>query len=427
MRFHLITLVTAVFLCFAGSGQVALQPLDKAAGNVPAFKRMDQIVQQYIDSQWMAGATLLVAQDGKIIYHQAMGVSNLKTKKKMRMDNIFRIASQTKAITSAALMILFDEGRLLLDDPVSKYIPAFAETKVLNQFNEKDSGYTTVPLKTPITIRHLLTHTSGIGYAQIGSPAYSILAAKAGVIAGLGVPGYSLADQVNRIATLPLEHQPGERFTYGLNLDVLGYLIEVVSGRPLDAFMRERIFEPLGMNDTWFYLPNRLQNRLVSLITIDSTTGRLKNAPEFLDFGGFAFDTDYPLRKGKFFAGGAGLVSTAYDYALFMQMILNGGTYNGRRILSKNAVQLMTMNQIGSVMMGENKFGLGFGIVTAEGAAKLGKGEGSLEWGGAFSSSYWIDPKRKLVAQLFINQMPMEHGDIHQKFVAQVNAAVPLE
>lgn len=387
------------------------------------FSRLNSIVKQYVDSQWIAGAVMIVAKDGNIVYHEAIGYSDIKSKEKLRTDHIFRIASQTKAITSVGIMMLMEQGKLLLDDPLSKYIPAFANTMVLDKFNKADSSFTTIKAKRDVTIRDLLTHTSGIGYAQIGSEEYQAMTAKAGIYAGLGVSGITLEDQVRRIASLPLEHQPGERFTYGLNIDVLGRVIEVISKEPLDKFFRKNIFDPLGMNDTWFYLPADKHKRLVALHGEDST-GKLYRITEPIPLAGADMDADYPLSKGKMFAGGAGLSSTANDYAIFMQMILNGGIYNGKRLLSDNSVKLLSVNQIGDLTVGNNKFSLAFGVYTAKEAARLGLPAGTLEWGGAFNSSYWIDPENGIIAQLFINQWPNSHGDIHDKFKVQVYSAL---
>ena len=427
-KFLLATLLKSLLLVlpFAVNAQSAAfgnGGPEKAGFSTEGFTRLDRIVQQYIDSQWIAGASMIVVKDGQVAYHKAMGFSDIGTRQKLKKDDIFRIASQTKAITSTAIMILLEEGRLLLDEPVAKYIPAFAGAAVLDKFNEKDSTYTTKALRRAITIRDLLTHTSGIGYAQIGSKTYKALAAKAGVYGGIGTPFESLADQVNRIAAIPLEHQPGEKFTYGLNIDVLGYIVEQVSKESLEKFFQNRIFEPLGMKDTWFYLPSDRHKRLVKLHGEDSL-GKLYPMSRSLGVEGKNIEPDFPNTSGKFYAGGAGLSSTSYDYALFMQMILNGGVLNGKRILSPNSVKLMTTNQIGNLFNGNNKFGLGFGLVTEKEAARIGLSAGSFEWGGAFSSSYWIDPEKKIVAQLFINQWPNRHGEIHEKFKVQVYSAL---
>lgn len=399
-------------------------PAESAGMNTESLNRIDGMVQQYLDSQWIAGATAIVSRNGVIVYHKAFGTSNADSKKTQQVDDIFRIASQTKAITSVAIMMLFEEGKFLLDDPISKYIPAFAGQQVIDKFNDADTTFTTMKAKRGVTIRDLLTHTSGIGYAQIGSPRAKAMYAKAGVNSQIGTPNESLKNQVMKIAALPLEHQPGERFTYGLNSDVLGYLVEVVSKQSLADFFRTKIFEPLGMKDTWFYLPKEKHNRLVALHAEDDNkkvvvmkkgpSGNMDN-----------LDIDYPKATGSLYSGGAGLSSTALDYAIFMQMMLNGGIYNGKRILSRNSVDMMTQNQIGNVDRGPNeKFGLGFGILTETGSGRLGQSTGTYSWGGAFSSTYWIDPKEKIVAQFFLNQYPTSHGDIHDKFKVLVYSAI---
>jgi CubicO group peptidase (beta-lactamase class C family) len=336
----------------------------------------------------------------------------------LKQDAIFRIASQTKAITSVAVMMLFEEGKFLLDDPISRYIPDFAHPVVLDKFNPADSSYTTVPAKREITIRDLLTHTSGIDYAGIGSESMKAIYAKAKVPSGFVSERSFLADAIKRLGGLPLVHQPGARFTYGLNIDVLGYLVEVLSGKSLDQFFRERIFTPLGMNDTYFYLPQEKFNRLIPVNSEDRNHHLVSLAENS------GIPADYPKARGTYYSGGAGLVSTIQDYAIFLQMLLNGGEYNGKRLLSPRTVELMTMNQIGDLNLGRNKFGLGFEITTREGEAKLGVSEGSFSWGGFFGTIYWADPKEKLVCLLFIQQFPLSHTEIQDKFRAMVYQAL---
>lgn len=386
--------------------------------------RIDDLVKKYVDSQWIAGATIIAARNGQIVYQKAIGYADVSKKTPLTNESIFRIASQTKAITSVAVMMLYEEGRFLLDDPISRYIPVFGKPQVLDKFNPADSSYTTVPAKSEITIRQLLTHTSGISYAQIGTKEANAIYGKANITAGIGVEnGRLLAPDMLKLAKQPLMHQPGEKFTYGLNTDVLGYLVEVVSGQPLDKFFRERILDPLGMKDTWFYLPASKHSRLVALHTEDSLK-RVSVAGESLNRNG-AWISNYPNMPGTYFSGGAGLSSTAYDYAVFMEMLRNGGMYKDKRILSKNSVDMMTQNQIGNVDRGPNeKFGLGFGIITEQGSSRLGLSTGSYSWGGAFSSTYWIDPKEKIVAQVFINQSPISKGDIHDKIKILLYSAI---
>jgi CubicO group peptidase (beta-lactamase class C family) len=383
--------------------------------SIDRLNRIDKMIQQSIDSGWIAGAVGFIARDRKIVYDKSFGVNDIEAKTLMHRDDIFRIASQTKAITSVAVMMLFEEGRFLLDDPLSKYIPEFANPRVLNQFNEKDTTYTTIPANREITIRDLLTHTSGIDYAGIGSGKMKAIYAKSNIPDRFGNDKILLGDKIRSLAKLPLVHQPGERFTYGLNVDVLGYLIEVLSGESLDHYFRSHIFDPLGMNDTYFYVPPAKSQRLVKVITENKNRMLINDHGEFFN---------YPLLDGTYYSGGAGLSSTIKDYATFLQMMLNNGEYNGKRLLARRTVELMTCNQIGDLSLGNDKFGLGFQITTARGQSKLGISEGSFAWGGYFATTYWADPKERLVCLLFIQQIPFTHGEIQDKFRAMVYQAL---
>jgi len=377
--------------------------------------RIDKMIQQNIDSGWIAGAVGFIARDGNIVYDKSFGVNNIESKTLMHRDDIFRIASQTKAITSVAVMMLFEEGKLLLDDPVSKYIPEFANPMVIDKFNEKDTTYTTVKANREITIRDLLTHTSGIDYAGIGSAHMNAIYAKSGIPTGFVSEKLILGDKIRKLGKLPLVHQPGEKFTYGLNVDVLGYLVEILAGESLDKYFHSHIFEPLGMNDTYFYLPASKYDRLVKVSAEDKNHQLVNAAAAFVN---------YPIVQGTYYSGGAGLSSTIKDYATFLQMLLNKGEYNGKRLLSRRTVELMTTNQIGDLNLGSDKFGLGFEITTARGQAKLGLSEGSFSWGGYFATTYWADPKEHLVCLLFIQQSPLSHSEIQDKFKAMVYQAL---
>ncbi len=383
------------------------------------LQRIDQLLREYSSGDRVPGAIGFVARDGKIVYRQAFGLADAAAGKALAPDAIVRIASQTKAITSVGAMMLFDQGRFRLDDPVAKYLPAFAHPQVLATFNEKDSTYTTVPARGDITIRQLLTHTSGIGYPVIGSKEARAIYAKARIPSGVGTPGGTLAAAIDALGALPLMNQPGEKFTYGLSVDVLDRLIEVLSGEPLDQYLRTRIFEPLAMRDTWFYLPAALQPRLATLYTEDAD----KKTVPLVATGGLR--ADYPKAAGTYFSGGSGLSSTIDDYAVFLQMLLNGGEYHGRRLLRPETVALMTQNQIGAVNQGANKFGLGFSIITAPGAAQSGLSEGSYEWGGIFGTTYWVDPKEKIVALLYTQKYPnTTAADLPAKFKKLVYEAL---
>ena len=388
------------------------------------LNRIDTMLQGYVTRERVNGVVGMLVHDGKIVYHKSFGYDNVEAKTPMKKDAIFRMASQTKAITSVAVMMLYEEGKFDLDDPVFYYIPEFRNLKVLDKFNKEDSTYTTVSAKRAITIRDLLTHTSGIGYAQIGSPEAKAIYYKAGVVGGIGVGKIKLADKMKILGGLPIFHQPGEKFTYGLNTDLLGYLVEVVSGISLDEFFRKRIFEPLGMKDTYFYLPKEKQSRLVTLYSEDRNTRKVVKTEPTIMIGKDEFTSDYPKMDGTYYSGGGGLSGTIYDYAIFLQMLLNGGEYNGKRILSPTIVNMMTMDQIGDVNGGVNDIGLGFGVVTKKGSAVMPWHEGSYEWGGMFATTYWVDPQSKLVALIYRNVYPTSLGRIVDQFKVMSYAAM---
>ncbi len=424
MKKRFIALASAAFFVSFVFAQKQALP-EPAAGGMSAERlaRIDKTIQEYVDKHWLNGAVAIVYRNNKLAYYKATGYDDADKKTPMQAGEIFRIASQTKAITSVAVMLLYEEGKLLFDEPVSKYIPEFRKQQVLDKFNESDSSYTTVPAKRDITIRDLLTHTSGIGYAQIGSKPMNAIYAKAGIVAGIGMRNVLLADKMKLLGSLPLFHQPGEKWTYGLNTDLLGYLVEVISGMPLDKFFRTRIFEPLGMHDTYFYLPKEKYSRLATLYMND-TAGLALKMPDHISING-DFNRDYPNTAGTYFSGGGGLSSTAWDYALFMQMLLNEGEAGGKRFLAKSTIRMMTSNQIGGLTLSHgNKFGLGFEIITEESSAFTPVSPGSFDWGGMFSSSYWIDPKEKIVAQIFVNIYPNYHGELNDKFKALVYQAI---
>ncbi|MEO5978521.1 MAG: serine hydrolase domain-containing protein [Chryseolinea sp.] len=357
--------------------------------------RIDKMVEDFISKGWTPGAVVLIARQGKIVYHKAYGYSNMEQKTPLRKDDIFRIASQSKAIASLATMMLWEEGKFVLDEPISRYIPEFKNPTVLKIFNMADSTYTTEPAKSEITIRQLLTHTSGLDYAGIGSQEFKAIYAKAGIPSGIGNSDVVLADKMKVLGKLPLRHHPGEKYTYGLNCDVLGYLVEIISGMPFDQFLKKRIFDPLGMKDTYFYLPSEKYSRLVTLY--DGAGGTLK------PLKGKIFDNvdpEYPKAAGKYFSGGAGLSSTPEDYAKFLQMFLNGGQYNSTRLLSRKTIELMLTNQVEKL---DGNFGLGFGLETSKNDFQSPFSIGSFSWGGAFNTQYWADPKEKLIGIIYTN------------------------
>lgn len=414
MRNIVFALFCNILLLHAVAQDITLKKGSTSSSNIlhQRLSNVDKLLQKQIDSGFVNGALSLVVKDGKIIHYRAFGFDDIDKKTPLRKDAIFRIASQSKAITSVAVMMLYDEGKLSLDDSIGKYIPAFANQQVLATFNEKDTTYTSIPSNRAITIRDLLTHTSGIGYPQIGTDTMNAIYAKAGLKAGFVSEPERLSEAMLRLSRFPLFHQPGERFTYGLNTDVLGYLVEVMSGMSLDDFLRKRIFAPLGMRDTYFYLPPSKQNRLVTAYFRQD----IRNLKKWDKTMQPQLDANYPKVKGTYFSGGAGLSSTITDYAIFLQMLLNMGIYNGHRILSRHAVYLMTLNQIGDLpWFGGNKFGLGFELTTKANKSKYSPAEGSYRWAGFYSTRFWVDPKRKLIGLLFMQEFPVR-WDLFEKY-----------
>ncbi len=404
-------LVLALLALLTTQAQQTLTPAKpETVGLTPErLKRIDQMINQAIESNGIPGAVVMIVRNGKIVYHQAYGYSDVENKKPLQKDHIFRIASQTKAIASLAVMMLWEEGKFLLDEPVSKYIPEFKNPQVLKNFNPADSTFTTEPAGKEITIRHLLTHSSGIDYPAIGSREFRAIYAKAGVPSGIGTDGDVLADKMKLLATLPLKHVPGERWTYGLNTDVLGYLVEIWSGMSFDEFLKKRIFDPLGMKDTYFYLPKEKHERLVPLYS--GRDGKLtKQTANALD----NVNPDYPKLKGDYFSGGAGLSSTVEDYAKFLQLFLNNGQYNGVRLISRKTIELMLTNQLH--MPNANPFGLGFGLETAANDHQSIVSLGTFTWGGAFNTHYWADPKEKIIGLIYTNIFESSYWGIGERF-----------
>lgn len=418
---------TPILALFVFHISFAQKKLEQAAPESQGFssaklEHIDHVMKEYIEQEKINGAAYLVSRNGKIVFYRSLGYDDRAKKTPLKRNAIFRIASQTKAITSVAVMMLYEEGKFLLDDPISKYIHSFKNPQVLDKFNAADTTYTTIPAKREVTIRDLLSHTSGIGYAQIGSKEAVAIYAKNKITSGIGSGRVSLAEDIQRLGALPLFHNPGERFTYGLNTDVLGYLVELTSGMSLDNFFRKRIFEPLGMADTYFSIPREKQNRLVVAYIPDST-GKLRKIADVEEMNG-SLNIDYPKTETTYFSGGAGLSSTVYDYAIFLQMMLNGGQYDGKRILSRHSVRMMTTNQIANLTLGDDVFGLGFSIVTTRGSAKTPAPEGCFSWGGAFATSYWVDPKEKIVALIYKQVLGDNYGETNDKFKVMVYSAM---
>ena len=343
MKFRLLFLILLIFFQFSSIAQthaLVEGPANLVGMSDKKLMLIDQLIQDYVSKGYIPGGVFLIARDNQIVYHKNFGFRSTDKKLPYQKDDIFRIASMTKAVTTVAIMQLYEQGKLGLDDPVKNYISAFNDSKVLDQFNAKDSSYTTVSVKSPITIRQLLTHTSGIVYGAFSQGALRAIYAKKGLMeVGLSHPTMTTEEFVNRLAEVPLAFQPGEKYNYGLNMDVLGRVVEVVSGSRLGDYFRKNIFEPLGMKNTYFYLPKEKQAKLVP-IYLQREDGTLEMATST---GGISSGMDYPLQADRnHYAGGGGLSSTALDYAIFIQALLGNGEYNGKRILSRKTIEVMT-------------------------------------------------------------------------------------
>jgi CubicO group peptidase (beta-lactamase class C family) len=378
--------------------------------------RIDSMLDAAVAKEEIAGAVALVLRDDQVVYQRAVGWRDREAGRAMVPDAIFRIASQTKALTSAAILMLVDEGKLTLGTPISRFFAGYARPQVAVR---GDTGAVLVPARRAITVRDLLTHTAGISYGTDAHVAERYRALGLGPAAGFGWytadKDEPVCETMDRLATLPLVAQPGEAWVYGYNTDLLGCIVERASGMALDAFLRTRLTAPLGMADTHFFLPPAQRDRLVTVYASSGDT--VVRAPE--GARGQGHYVDGPRRN---FAGGAGLVATARDYARFLQMIARGGTWGGRRYLSDHAVALMRTNQVGTLHGTAAGFGLGFETVEQYGAADLAS-RGAYGWGGAYSTSYRIDPAEGLILVFMINQLP-NNKDVANRFQTMVYAAL---
>ena len=393
---------------------------DEAGMSEERLMRIDAMLYEAIADDQIPGAVALVARNGKTVYYKAFGMADHEAGRNLMPDDIFRIASQTKAITSTAVMMLWEEGKFSLDDPISKFIPEFAHPVVFQSLNEADSSFTGIPAQNPITIRHLLTHTSGIGYGMIDDDNFRKIYQKAGIIDAFTTEDVAIGENIRKLAGLPLHHEPGAHFTYGEGLDVLGYLIEILSGIPLDQFFQERIFDPLGMVDTYFYLPDEKADRLVPVLTTRDGLWVKYPASRY-------YEPDYPIKGAKrFFSGGGGLSSTAMDYARFLQMYLNKGELDGVRLLSRTTVETILTDQVGAMLgASDSGYGLVFGILNERGALWGGQGSaGTFNWGGYFNTQYFADPNEQVIGILMKQTQEIPADETGWKFRQLVFQAI---
>jgi CubicO group peptidase (beta-lactamase class C family) len=369
---------------------------------------LDDFLAKWVNEGKIPNAATFIAKRGRIIHYKAFGFRDMQTKMPLERDDIFRIASQTKAITTTAILMLNEEGKLLLDDPLSKYIPYFANPSVLVSYDSVSSTLETRPATRPITIRHLLTHTAGIPYehplehlSEYQVPYFNAL------------DSITLSMVIPKIASRPLLHDPGEQFTYGLATDILGYVVEIVAGQSLASFFKQKIFEPLGMDDTHFYLSREKAIRLVELYSLPSEDSTLQVSNNFSN-------RYFPIQGARrYYSGGAGLVSTIENYARFCQMLLNKGEFNGKQILSPASVELMFRNQIGDLKIAGRNDPFSFGLEIFSDQSHYGglASPGAATWEGMYCSGFTIDPEENLIALVFTNIHPfVYYGEFLQKF-----------
>ena len=418
---HFLSFIFVLVFAISGSAVYAqsfeMVTPEEAGFSDVRLERLSELLNSYSEQQRISGGVALVLRDGKAVFFESFGKRDVEADADMPKDAIFRIASQTKAIVSVGVLVLQEEGHLLISDPVSKYLPEFANTKVAVRYD--DGGYDVVDSKRQITIRDLLMHTAGIGYGW-------------GVAADqwkeAGIQGWYFADRdepiretVRRIATLPMDDHPGEKFVYGYATDILGAMIEEISGMKLDMFLSEKILSPLKMNDTHFYLSMKKIDRLATVYSATTDRGIVRAA----DPGGAVGQGHYVNGPRMSFSGGAGYLSTATDYARFLQMLLNGGELDGARILSPKSVELMTIDHLHDIEFRDGVgMGLGFDIVLDVGSRGTQGSMGDFGWGGAYHSTYWVSPKDRLVVVFFTQLLPATGSDIHGKLRTMIYQAM---
>ena len=420
------SILVILFALFYGSLSIA-QTSGLSGISQERLSRLDAVMQEYINQDQLSGSAIYISQHGKPVYHKSFGMRDKELEDPMEKDDIFRIASQTKAITSVGIMILQERGQLLINDAVGKYLPEFMQTTVAE--TNPEGGYKIVPAKRKITIRDLLTHTSGIGYGNGTAVAQWKEA---------GMYGYYFSDRdepiretIKKIAALPQDAHPGEQYVYGYSVDILGALIEVVSGQPLNQFLSENILKPLKMNDTYFYLPQNKKDRLATVYSMRGKTIELAANPgknEGISHIGQGHYLDGPRKS---YSGGAGMVSTAEDYGRFLEMTLNGGNLEGVHILGPKTIELMIQNHIGDIPVFGRQglgFGLGFQIVKNLGDFGQPSSVGEYGWGGAYHSVYWVDPTEQLVVVYLTQLVPAGNEiDDHGKLRALIYQAIIKE
>jgi CubicO group peptidase (beta-lactamase class C family) len=421
------TLLFAAALFLISTSEAPAQALPRATPEELGFNpaklaRVEERLKQEVADGHVAGASAIVLREGQVALLATAGMADREANKPMRADTIVRIASMSKPVTSVAVMMLVDEGKLALEDPLAKHLPEFEHMQVVASASGSSATAARVcePASGPITIRQLLTHTSGISYRFVNDSKVGALYIDAAIADGLSETPGTMAENVRRIARLPLAFQPGAQWHYGLNTDVLGRVVEVVSGQTLDAFLRERLFDPLRMNDTHFIVPVEKRQRVAVVYGIEGGKPLERLTSVLNQRGALVYSTTFPFwdDNAGYFSGGAGLVSTLNDYARFLQMLLNGGQLDGVRLLKPETVEAMTTNQIGALRLGEGGmgagFGYGFGVVMPGQTTHMPAG--TYSWAGFFATLFWVDPKNKVIGILYTQTYPAGETTLGQDF-----------
>lgn len=420
--------VPVLFFCFVTwaftQDLPKLSRPEEAGFSSERLNRITTFFQSEVDQGAIPGAVIVVARNGRMVYGHATGYQDREKKIPMKVDTVFRIFSMTKPITTVAVMMLAEEGKIDVMAPVAQYLPEFKEVKVGVEKMDPAGGKAYLALDPPgraMTVQDLLRHTSGLVYGPFGNTLVHQEYNKA----NLFDPGQTLAEFVTKLAKLPLAHQPGSTWEYGMNTDVLGRIVEVASGMPFDRFIEERITKPLKMPDTAFYMePGKLQR--VAQLQIDPATGK---RPEFGN------SDDLTKEKVKWFSGGGGLLSTASDYSRFCQMLVNGGELDGVRLLSPKTLAVMTSDQVPqqAARVGElavtqdlnpfpeigQSFGLGFAVRTSLGHSPVSGSVGDYFWAGAAGTYFWVDPQEKMYAVLML-QKPFVEAGVYRRALREI-------
>lgn len=433
-----IFLILAIFVSSAPAEEIRTVKPEEVGLSSARLGNISSMIQGEIDQNKMAGAVVLVARHGKIAYFETFGRAD--TDRPMQRDTMFRICSMTKPVVTLAVLQLYEEGKLLLSDPVAKYIPEFSHTKVIEMLPEgANPAFRLVPAKRDITIKDLLTHTAGMPY-PFASEWYPkdrllhqmhVMYEEAGISSGMYETEGSIGDMVKRLARLPIASQPGDAFIYGMAADVQGYLVEVVSGQKLDDYISTHIFAPLKMNDSYFFVPESKQGRLSAVWKSDWHGQLDKVTPGPHREGDYVYSPTFQTQGPKtFLSGGVGIVTTPYDYFRFAQMLLNKGTLDGVRLISRKSVELMTSNQIGKLsettLHDEGwKFGLGLGIqVDREHNVDAGDA-GTFEWAGLYSTRFSVNPKEEKITIFLSQTHPFHHHfDLWDKLLVMSSASI---